>query len=190
MTGHRKVLIFKGSPRPNGNSAVLADQVAAGARHAGAQVESFLLHRMNIQPCDGCNTCESMIDGYCIIQDDMQVLYPKLVAADAVLIASPVYWFNVSAQTKLLIDRFHALGSAGNSLLSGKQFGIALTYEDPDPFVSGAINPIRSFQDMFRYLHIDFIGMVYGTARDVGDIQKKPEVLQQAFELGIKMAQG
>jgi multimeric flavodoxin WrbA len=190
MTSDRKIVIFKGSPRPNGNSATLADQVADGARSAGASVESYMLHRMNIQPCDGCNTCESMIDGYCIIHDDMQILYPKLVAADAVLIASPVYWFNVSAQTKLLIDRFHALGSAGNSLLSGKQFGIALTYEDPDPYISGAINPIRSFQDMFRYLHIDFIGMVYGTARDIGDIQKKPDLLKQAFELGQKMAQG
>ncbi len=190
MSVKRKVLILKGSPRPNGNSAALADQVAEGARSGGAFVESFILHRMNIQPCDGCNTCESMIDGYCIIHDDMQILYPKLIEADAVLIASPVYWFNVSAQTKLLIDRIHALGSAENNLLTGKQFGIVLTYEDADPFISGAINPIRSFQDMFRYLRIDFVGMVYGAARDIGDIQKKPEIMEQAFQLGQKMAHG
>jgi multimeric flavodoxin WrbA len=190
MTTNRKIIILKGSPRPNGNSATLADQVAEGSQSAGAFVESYILHRMNIQPCDGCNTCRDLIEDYCIIRDDMQILYPKLVDADAILIASPVYWFNVSAQTKLFIDRIHALGSAENNLLSGKQAGIVLTYEDEDPFLSGAINPIRSFQDMFRYLHIDLVGMVYGTALDIGDIQKKPDLLQKAFQLGQKMAQG
>ena len=90
----------------------------------------------------------------------MQILYPKLLKADAILIASPVYWFNVSAQTKLWIDRLYAFGSAELNLLSGKKFGIILTYEDPDPFVSGAVNPLRALQDMIRYIHADLVGMV------------------------------
>ena len=67
------------------------------------------------------------------------------------MIASPIYWFTISAQTKLFIDRWYALESSQGSVLKGKQFGILLTYGDDDPYTSGAINAIRTFQDMFRY---------------------------------------
>ncbi len=192
----KKVLILKGSPRPNGNSAALADQVAEGVRSAGGSVESFLLHRMNILPCDGCKSCREGIDGYCIIQDDMQILYPKLLEADAILIASPVYWFEVSAQTKAFIDRTYALDldkvyarqSGKRSLLSGKRFGLVLTYGDEDIFLSGAINPIRWFQDVCRYLDAELSGMVYGSASDIGDVQKQPVLIERAYKLGQKMA--
>lgn len=196
MSENQKILIMKGSPRPNGNSAALADQVAEGARRAGASVESFILHRMNIQPCDGCKACRGSIDGYCIIQDDMQDLYPKLLEADAILIASPVYWFEVSAQTKLFIDRLYALDTdkiyaqkAGKrNLLSGKKLGLVLTFGDEDIFLSGAINPIRWFQDFCSYLNSDLVGIVYGSASDVGDIQKQSNLMQRAFQLGQKLA--
>ena len=78
-----KVVIVKGSPRRSGNSAILADQVAAGAEAAGATVESFYLHGMDIQPCDACDSCQGVADIDCVIEDDMQTLYPKLRAADA-----------------------------------------------------------------------------------------------------------
>ena len=106
----RRILILKGSPRKRGNSAILADQVAAGAAEAGAAVESFDLHGMDIRPCDNCDFCQG--SGECVINDDMQLLYPKLLEADAIVIASPIYWFTVSAQMKLCIDRWYALEGA------------------------------------------------------------------------------
>ena len=93
----QNTIILKGSPRVDGNSASLADQVAAGAKDSGARVESFYLHSMDIQPCDACDECQET-DGVCIIKDDMQTLYPKLRQADAIVLASPVYWFTISAQ--------------------------------------------------------------------------------------------
>ncbi len=111
------ILILKGSPREKGNSSTLAEQAAAGARQAGAEVECFDLHKLDIHPCDACDICQGVSEGDCAIQDDMQMLYPKLRQAHAILIASPVYWFTLSAQTKLFIDRWYALqGSQGNEL--------------------------------------------------------------------------
>jgi len=181
----KRVLIFKGSPREGGNSSTLAERSAEGARAAGAEVEVFSLHRMDIRPCDGCDTCKET--GVCVLKDDMQALYPKLTQADAILIASPIYWFTFNAQTKLFIDRWYGLESSQGNPLRGKQFGLLLAYGDADPYSSGAINAIRTFQDMLRYLKADMSGLVYGTANDVGDVQKQPELMEQAYKLGEKM---
>jgi len=182
----KHVLVFKGSPRENGNSSTLAEQAAGGAKAAGAEVECFSLHLMNIKPCDACDICQET--GVCVLRDDMQTLYPKLEAAEAIVIATPIYWFTVTAQTKLFIDRWYALESKQGNALKGKQFGILLTYGDSDPYSSGAINAIRTFQDMLRYIGGNLTGIVYGTAMDVGDVQKQPTLMERAFKLGEKLA--
>ena len=186
MSG-KHVLILKGSPRKKGNSSILADQVADGARSAGAEVESFDLHNMDIRPCDACDACQGT-DADCIIEDDMQILYPKLRSADAIVVASPIYWFTMSAQTKLCIDRWYALEDPQSNALAGKQIGIVLTYGDTDPFTSGAINAIRAFQDMFRYIKANIAGIVYGSASQVGEIQSQQDLMERAFKLGRKLA--
>ena len=189
MSG-RQVLVLNGSPRKNGNSVLLAEQVAAGARAAGASVESFILHNMDIQPCNACDACQGADDAECTIQDDMQVLYPKLRQADAIVIASPVYWFTMSAQTKLFIDRCYALEGLQGSALARKQIGIVLTYGDTDPFSSGAVNALRTFQDMFRYVRAEIVGFVYGSASQEGEIQNQPDLLEKAYKLGQKLGGG
>ncbi len=183
----KHVLVFKGSPREKGNSSILAEKAAEGATAAGAEVESYSLHLMDIRPCDACDICQET--GVCVLKDDMQLLYPKLEKADAIVIATPIYWFTMNAQTKLFIDRWYAMQSPQGNALKGKQFGILLTYGDTDPYSSGAINAMRTFQDMLRYIGAEFSGMVYGTANDIGDIQKQPELLAQAYKLGEKLGE-
>ena len=181
----KRVLIFKGSPREKGNSSTLADQVALAAREASAEVEVISLHKLNIQPCSGCDACQRAGGGgHCNIDDDMQALYPKLTDADAIVIASPIYWFALSAQTKLLIDRWYALERPEGSTLRGKQFALVLAYGDDDAFASGGINAIHTFQDMCRYLHGDIVGIVHGTASDPGDVLKQPALMERAYQLG------
>lgn len=187
---NKQILILKSSPRQGSNSSLLADQVAAGVRDAGAAVESISLHAMDIHPCDACDLCRGRTGAGCIIDDDMQMLYPKLRAAAAIVIASPVYWFSLSAQAKLCIDRWYALGGPGGSALAGKQFGIILTYGDGDPFTSGAVNAIRTFQDMCRHLDAEVAGIVYGTASAPGVIESQPELLERAFQLGLYLGKG
>ncbi len=184
----KRILVFKGSPRENGNSSTLADRAAEGARAAGADVEIFSLHKMDIRPCDACDSCQET--GVCVLKDDMQLLYPKLSQAGGIIIASPIYWFTMTAQTKLFIDRWYALESPHGNPLKEKEFGILLTYGDSDPYSSGAINAIRTFQDMFHYIGANLRGLVYGTAMDVGDAQKQPDLMERAFRLGQKIATG
>jgi multimeric flavodoxin WrbA len=181
------LVILKGSPRQLGNSAVLADQAAAGARDSGAQVESFYLHGMDIRPCDGCDECRET--GVCVVGDDMQKLYPRLQVADAILLASPIYWFTFTAQLKTCIDRWYSLWNYKNDIFKARPFGVILTYGDSDLFTSGGINAIHTFETMFRFIQADAVGWVYGTLSEVGDAQKHPELMEKAYRLGKKLVQ-
>lgn len=177
-----------GSPRRKGNSATLAQNVIAGAKNAGADVESYYLHGMDIKPCDACEACRKNSSRECIINDDMQELYPKLYEADALVIASPIYYFTVSAQTKLFMDRWYSLGEEKDSAINGKQIGIVLTYGDTDPFTSGAINAIRTFQDAFDYLGANLVDIVYGKASEAGEIEADRDLMDKAYKLGQELA--
>ncbi len=181
------ILILKSSPRANSNSSLLAGQVAAGAQAAGAVVKTFNLHDMDIRPCDACDTCREN-GGVCIIKDDMQTLYRELPQADAIVLASPIYWFTYSAQLKLCIDRWYAMETEQGHALAGKKVGILLTYGDPDLYTSGAINAIYTFESMFRYIGAEIVGMVYGTASDPGEIANQPALLEKAYHLGRELA--
>ncbi len=183
----KNIMIVKGSPRKNGNSSILADHLASGAREEGAQVEIVRLDGLNIAPCDACDFCQET-DGVCVIQDDMQPLYPKIQQADAIVIASPIYWFTINAQTKLFIDRWYAFQPIRRQIWPGKKIGIILTYGDEDLYNSGAINAIYTFQSMCRYLGVEIAGMVYGTADQAGEVQQKPDLMRKAYDLGGKLA--
>lgn len=176
-----------GSPRKNGNSAALAERVAEGAKSMGGEVESVYLHGMNINPCDACDICQDDIETECIVDDDMTDLYPKILEADALVIASPVYWFTVSAQTKLFMDRCYALSSPQGYAMKGKRIGIVLTYGDSDPFNSGAVNALRTFQDAYNYIGAEIVGMVYGSASEPGEIRSNRKVMDEAYQLGRRI---
>jgi multimeric flavodoxin WrbA len=184
----QRVLVVIGSPRKNGNSASLAKQVAAGATAAGAKVETVFLQGLNIQACTACDACRKKLKKDCILKDDMRALYPKIKAADAIVIASPIYWFTISAQTKLFMDRWYALGGDDGYELSGKKFAVVLAYADADPFSSGAVNALRTFQDAFNYLGAEVVGTVYGSAWKAGEIKKNKALMDAARELGRKIA--
>ncbi len=105
----KKILVLLGSPRKKGNSTTLANQIVAGAESAGATAEKIFLHGKDISPCQACYACQQPDSKGCAIDDEMQPIYGKLIAADGWVIASPVYWFSMSAQTKLFLDRCFAL---------------------------------------------------------------------------------
>ena len=180
----RKIFIVLGSPRKKGNSATLAAQVAEGAIAQGAEVETVYLNGLDIKPCQGCEKCQEDSFIGCAIDDDMASLHSKLREADALVIASPIYWFNVSAQTKIFIDRLYAVGVGQKNIFKGKSIGIVLTFADADVFASGAVNAIRSFQDTCRYLGARIEGMIYGSADGAGEIKKNKDAMEEAFQLG------
>jgi multimeric flavodoxin WrbA len=93
----KHVVVLLGSPRKKGNSTVLAKQIIHGVESVSAKVETVYLNGLNIKPCQGCYACKKKNSTGCAVDDDMQSLYPKLVESDAWVIASPVYWFSMSA---------------------------------------------------------------------------------------------
>ena len=186
--GSKKVLVLLGSPRKKGNSSTLAEQIIQGAESVGAKVETIHLHGMKIAPCQSCYTCQKRNSKGCAIDDDMQAIYQKLIENEAWVIASPVYWFNMSAQTKLFMDRCFALPAYNKDAFTGKRIAIAMSYGDTDPFTSGCVNALRCFQDAFRYVGAKIVGMVYGTALDAGEINSNVSLMQKAEELGKTLA--
>lgn len=178
------IIALMASPRKGSNSTLLGNKIVEGARASGGRVEVVSLHRMKIKPCTACDKCHAADDRFCVIRDDMQKLYPKIVAADAIIYATPVYWFTVSAQMKLFLDRTYALGGPSGYALRGKRMAVALTYGDVDPFRSGAVNALRTFQDAFAYVGAEFVGYVYGTGLAPGEIAKNRALMREAWELG------
>jgi multimeric flavodoxin WrbA len=189
-TDNRKVLVLLGSPRKKGNSTTLAQKIVEGAESAGATVEQIYLHGQNIAPCHACYGCTKPDSKSCVIDDDMQPIYHKLLDADAWVFASPVYWFSMSAQTKLCLDRCFALFNIKKEAFAGKNIAIAMSYADPDPFISGCVNALRTFQDAFAYVGAKIVGMVYGSADKPGEIKSNQALMQEAEALGQKLAQG
>jgi multimeric flavodoxin WrbA len=183
----KQVLVILGSPRKKGNSSTLAGWISRGAKSAGAEVETVFLHAQKISPCRGCNTCQKDNSKGCAIKDDMQEIYPKLLKADAWVIASPVYWFTMSAQTKIFMDRCYALVAYAENPFVGKRIAIAMSYGDIDPFRSGCVNALRTFQDAYRYAGSKIVGMVYGSATEAGEIADNKGLMQEAEELGKRL---
>jgi multimeric flavodoxin WrbA len=141
---------------------------------------------MNIQACNACDACQESRENECILEDDMQTLYPKLRPDDS--IATPGYWFTMSAQTKLFIDHWYALEGPQGNALKGKTFGIILTCGDTDPVTSGAINAIHSFEDMFSFIKADLAGFVYGSGNQAGEIKSQKGLLERSYKLEQKLA--
>jgi multimeric flavodoxin WrbA len=187
-TDSKKVLVLLGSPRKKGNSTTLAHKIIEGAEAGGATVEEIYLHGQDIAACRACYGCLKPENKSCVIDDDMQPIYQKMIDTDAWVIASPVYWFTMSAQMKLCIDRCFALYNNNKEAFAGKRVAIAMSYEDADPFVSGCANALRTFQDMFAYVGSIIVGMVYGSADKPGEIESNQSLMQEAEALGQKLA--
>lgn len=182
----RKVLTILGSPRKKGNSAILAKEVSKGIVEKENEVEEIYLHDKGIEACKGCDYCKKN-ENSCVINDYMQELYPKIIEADSIVIASPIYWFTMSAQTKLFMDRCYALFKDGAQVFKGKKIAIILTYADEDVFGSGGVNALRTFQDSFNFLKAEIVGVVHGSAWEAGAIAENETLMKKAFELGGKL---
>ena len=186
QTNKPSIVILQGSPRAKGNTARLADEIAKGAG-TKAKVETFFLQSLNLAPCTACQGCQKPGSKGCVIDDDMGKIYAATQAADAIVFASPIYWFTLSAQLKTVMDRFYALAKRDGHRFAGKRIGLAFTYGGDDLLDSGCINAIRTFQDIFAFINAPITGMVYGsTATD--PIHTNKLVMQKARELGSKLA--
>ncbi len=189
MKKNRKLMVVMASPRPKGNSSVLAAEAARGAAEAGAEVRTVRLADLSFSPCRACDACRKTNAKGCVHNDDVKALRGAIKASDALLIASPVYWFTMSAQAKLFMDRLYVFGDKSYRELKGKRIGIILASGDADPRGSGAINAMRSFQDAFAYLGAPIAGMVHGGGGKAGAAARDKALMAEAYALGRALAQ-
>ncbi|MBQ6068230.1 MAG: flavodoxin family protein [Bacteroidales bacterium] len=177
----KKVLIICGSPRPGGNSDLLADQFAKGATESGNTVEIIHLRNLKINYCLGCLGClpDKMA---CVQRDDANSLIPKLVAADVIVFSTPVYYYSVTAQMKTFLDRMNPLFGH----LSNKELYYMVTAVDEDHTqLDRAMDALQGWADCFDNMKV--CGRVYGGgAGNKGDIVKLPSY-QQAYDMGKKL---
>ena len=174
----KNVLILEGSPRPNGNSCILSDEFARGAEEAGCSVEKVQLSRKKLSGCLGCNACYRN-GGVCVQKDDMADIREKMLAADVIVLASPIYFYSMTAQMKTLIDRTYAFFNE----LAGKTFYFIVTCAAPEAsFTETMLASLRGFTCCVPEAKEG--GVVLGTgAMDAGDI-RKTDAMAQAYEMG------
>ncbi len=186
-----KVLGIMGSPRIGSNTDLLLDQVLEGARSQGAEIEKIIVDEMNIQPCREYYNC--LKDGDCSIRDDMDAIYVKLVEADIVIVASPMFFYGITAQLKALIDRCQALWSRKYFLKRNigrpgrKCAFIGIGATRGKNLFEGSILVMKYF---CKALDAEYAGelLIRGVDQKAA-IKDHPTALQDAYNLGKKLAQ-
>jgi multimeric flavodoxin WrbA len=180
-----QVLVLEGSPR-KGNTSTVTDWVLAGMG-SGNRVTRVKLCELNIHPCQECFTCTKTKQGAgCAQDDDMLALYDKMVEADLVIWASPVFCWNVSAQTKLALDRCFAL-LTGEDLLKDSKWALVLT-AGGDAF-DGADLAVQMFSRLARFGGIRYLGQhVVASCPDGAGLRKNALLKKQAREYGKELA--
>jgi multimeric flavodoxin WrbA len=175
-----------GSPRRMGNCDILLDEALKGASQSGAEVYKIILDELVFRPCRGCNDCHE--DGTCVQRDDMTAVYDLIERADAVIIATPIYFSGPSAQTKLLIDRCQCLW-VRNELLgrysaeARKRRGALIAVGgDQKAVFKHAVGEVRAFYSAIGLAYDGEI-LVPGVEAK-GEVRKHPAVMAEAERLG------
>lgn len=184
-----KVIGFTGSPRKGGNTEILVEEILKGASDAGAETKSFNLSRMIIAPCEACQHCKGN-EGECATKDDMQDIYEELKEADAFILGSPVYMWQMSAQAKLFTDRLYAFYMTGFEEKYGKK-DMALVFSQGNPDESLFSEYYDYTMNMFEFLGYNVVDMLasYGNQAP-GEVKNKEDVLKKAREIGKKLVKG
>ncbi len=131
-----KILGIMGSPRLKSNTDLLLEEALRGAQSLGAEIEKIIVDKLDITPCREYYGC--LKDGNCVIRDDMDDIYPKLVAADGIIVASPIFFYGLSAQLKALVDRSNCVyeiiidGATEEAVKRAMKVGIEATVKVPN----------------------------------------------------------
>jgi multimeric flavodoxin WrbA len=177
---NKKILILSSSPRKNGNSEILCNQFLLGAKEVGYDTEKIRFSEKKINYCTGCSSCLSK--KRCSQQDDMNEILEKMISADVIVMATPVYFYTMSAQMKTLIDRT----CARYSEISNKEFYFIITAAvDSKLAMERTIEGFRGFTSCLSGAKEK--GIIYGTgAWKAGEI-KNTKAYKDAFQMGASV---
>ncbi len=188
-----KILAFQGSPRIGGNTDLLLDAFLRGAKEGGAECEKINLYRIKIKPCLECGECDTT--GECVIPDDMAQIYPKIDAADVIVVASPIFFYNITSYTQALVERSQARWVCKYVLKKEPPYG----KEKAGIFLSlGATKGKKLFEGVQRVIRYFFDaiyakyegGLFYRGIEKKQAIKEHPSALEEAYYLGLCVGRG
>ena len=173
----KNVLIVSSTPRKGGNSSILCDRFAEGAREAGHTVEKVELREKTVRPCTGCYACRGK--GKCAQKDDMEPILNAMIAADTIVMATPVYFYSMCSQMKAVIDRTVPRYTE----ITGKEFYFIATAADSNrKAIERTIEGFRGFMDCLD--DATERGTVLGVgAWEAGSV-RKTRALEEAYKMG------
>lgn len=173
----KKILILSGSPRKGGNSDILCDEFAKGAKDSGHDIEKIHVDEKNIACCKGCYACKN--NGKCAINDDMAEVLQKMIDSDVLVLASPVYFYSIDAQLKTVIDRTVARWTE----VKNKEFYYIVTMADAD--ISSADTTLACFRGYADCVSgAKEMGVIIGSGvYEKGEISDT-ETVKKAYEMG------
>ena len=184
------ILAFMGSPRAGGNTDILLDAFLEGARAERAEIQRVPLYRKRIGPCIECGGCDET--GECVLEDDLTPLYPALGETDWVVVASPIFFYNITSRTQALVERSQALWVRRYVLKrpvsGGKGLFLSLGATKGRLLFDG---PLRVMRYFFDALGRSFEGaLLYRGVEKKGAIREHPTALLEARELGRRVGGG
>jgi multimeric flavodoxin WrbA len=188
------IVAIYGSPRRRGNTSLLLQKAVDGARGAGAEVEEIVLRDLRMAPCLEIYGCKK--DGRCVIQDDFQQVYDQLTACRSLMLASPIFFYAVSAHTKILMDRCQSLWVKkhwieklpfGQKEFKRKGLFISAGATGGKRLFDGALLSIRYF---FEVLDMElWRTLLYRGLDHEGDVLEHPQYFEEAYRAGRELAQ-
>ncbi len=183
-----KIVAINGSPRVQGSTAALVDELLKGAAGRGAEVKSYSIHDLTVKGCQSCYACRAQ--GTCVIKDDMQELYGEIADASGIVFATPVYMWQMTGQLKLIVDRLYPFLKPDYSsyLTAGKKVVLAVTQGRSDTSM---------FHHYFEHMgkNLLFLGfgsykiLIAGGTHKPEDLLSQDAVVAEARQLGGWLAE-
>lgn len=176
-----KIVVLQGSPNKKGSTFILADCFRQGAEDAGHTVEMIDVAHAKIHPCTGCIHCG--YEGPCVQKDDVGSIRKKILDADMLVFATPLYYYGMSAQLKILIDRFCAFNSSIQR--KGMKSALLTVAWNSDSWTFEALE--AHYKTLVRYLNLTDMGMVLGYGCGTPSMTEHSKFPQQAYQLGNRL---
>ena len=177
-----KIVVITSSPHPKeeSTSIYLADRFTEGARSAGHEVFTFDAAHEETHPCQGCDRCG--MDGPCIFKDAIEnTLMPKMLEADLIVLTTPLYYFGMSAQLKVIVDRFY---SRTGKLHGKKSIMMATAYNSADWTMEALVN---HYETLVRYMEWQDVGQVMATGCGARSLVEKSPFADMAYKIGTAL---
>ena len=178
-----KILAIVGSPRPKGNTSYLVDQALQEAAACGLETEKIVLTEYRVNPCDGHENCASF--SVCKHDDDVPMILDKFIDADGIILGSPVYYYNITAQMKAFVDRNYFLYTHG---IPKKMLCAGLIIIGAGAGLEQTFRTLRRFVKLTKNIPDDKIITLTGYADKPGEVESNPALIEEARNLGARMA--